>query len=455
MKHSTFAPAKLTAAQRSAIRAHAQDFARKHDLDQSVEDMQWSDLASLKADARRSARDISGEVRDGMPEPVAAAIEAAQDALLALVDMIETEMDARSTRGNKAPSSALDARTAAPFEAKTSRSHEADHAAYALETRQSMRAWAQTRSADDGLSAGGFLRALVSGAKTDAEHRALAAGTDAAGGFTVPTVTSAELIDLARAQMVLTAAGARVVPLTTSETVFAKLLTDPVAAFRAENAAVAESDPTFGAVTLAPKSIAVLVKASVELMSDSINLERELPLILARALAVEIDRAGLIGSGTSNEPRGIVNYTGLTANGFGGGAISGYQPLLQARGALHNANERLTAFVMSSRDENAFASLIDTQGQPLQMPRVLEQVQMLHTTAMPADGGTGDDESTIIGGDFTQLMMGVRSDIRVELLRERFMDNLQFGLICHARVDFAAARESAFTILPEVTGLAT
>ncbi|MDG1406492.1 MAG: hypothetical protein P8Q50_01370 [Octadecabacter sp.] len=41
-----------------------------------------------------------------------------------------------------------------------------------------------------------------------------------------------------------------------------------------------------------------MVKASVELMQDSLNLEAELPRILARALAAEIDRAGLIGSGS-------------------------------------------------------------------------------------------------------------------------------------------------------------
>ena len=83
------------------------------------------------------------------------------------------------------------------------------------------------------------------------------------------------------------------------------------------------------------------------------------------------------------------------------------------------------------------------------MPRALEGVQMLHTTAMPTDGGAGT-ESQIIAGDFSQILMGVRSSIRVEVLRERFMDTLQFGLICHARIDFAAARESAFTVLDGV-----
>jgi len=441
---------RLTAAQRSAIRANAQDFARNHDLDADVAAMQWQALAALKADTRRAARDIVAEIREGTPEHIAAAIEKAQDALLALIDMVEAEMDARSARGNRAPSTDIDERTAAPVEFKSSSSPYPVEAAYALETRQTMRAWAQARGGDAGLSAGAYLRALVTGPKTDAEHRALSAGTDAAGGFSVPTITSAELIDLVRAEMVLARAGARVVPLTSNETIFAKVLTDPQPAFRAENSAVTESNPTFGAVTLAPKSIAVLVKASVELMADSINLERELPRIMARAMAVEIDRAGLLGSGTNNEPRGIANFQALTPNGFAGGNFSGFGPLLKARGALHGVNERLNAFIMAPRTENGFASLIDANGQPLNMPRVLEEVQMLHTTAIPTDLGTGEDETLIIGGDFTQLMMGVRSDIRVEILRERFMDNLQFGLIAHARVDFAAARESAFTVLPDV-----
>jgi HK97 family phage major capsid protein len=267
----------------------------------------------------------------------------------------------------------------------------------------------------------------------------------------VPTTTSAELIDLARANMVLEAAGARTLALDSGETIVARLASDPLPAWRVENAAVEAGDPTFSAAVLKPQSIAVLVKASVELMSDSINLEAELPLIMARALALEIDRAGLIGSGTAPEPRGIVNMAGLTANTYAGGALASYAPILTARGALHGANERLGAVVMASRDENTLAGLVASDGQPLQMPRALDGVRMLFTTAMPTDGGVGDDESQIIAGDFEQLLIGVRSGIRVEILRERFMDNLQFGLICHARIDFAAARPGAFTVLSGIT----
>jgi HK97 family phage major capsid protein len=267
----------------------------------------------------------------------------------------------------------------------------------------------------------------------------------------VPEVTSARLIDLMRANSVLSQAGAQTVPLTTDETVFARLASDPVPAWRAENATVAESDPTFSRVLLKPKSLAVMVKAPLELLEDSINMETELPNILARALAVEVDRAGLVGSGSGNEPTGIVNYAALTANTFAGGALDSYTPLVTARTALHGANERLTGYVMSPRDEGTLAGLVDSTGQPMRKPEAIADTPMLWTSNMPTDGGTGTNESQIIAGDWAQLMLGMRSQIRIVTLRERFMDNLQFGFIAHIRADFAAARDSAFTVLDAIT----
>ena len=290
------------------------------------------------------------------------------------------------------------------------------------------------------------------GSKDEVAKRALAGGSDGAGGFTVPEITSARLIDMVRDNMVLSAAGAQTVPLTSDSHVWARLASDPVPGWRAENESVDESDPTFSAVTLKPKSLAVLVRAPVELMEDSLNLETELPRILARALAIEIDRTGLVGSGDNGEPTGIVNFSGLTANSFAGGELDSYAPFITARTALHSANERLTGFVMSPRDEGTLAGLVDGQAQPLRKPEAIANTPMLWTGSMPTDGGAGDDESQIIAGDWSQLMVGLRSSIRIITLRERFMDSLQFGFIAHARVDFAATRDSAFTVLDGITG---
>jgi HK97 family phage major capsid protein len=74
---------------------------------------------------------------------------------------------------------------------------------------------------------------------------------------------------------------------------------------------VSESDPTFGQVVFAPKSLAVMVKVSQELMDDSANIATERPRILAAALALELDCAALLGTGTAPEPRGVANTAGI------------------------------------------------------------------------------------------------------------------------------------------------
>jgi len=445
----------------AAIRKHAATFTQSLrkagiDLDHlEPHSLNWADLNRIERDARAAAKPLPEQILDGTDERRAAEIERAFDGLTEIAEACAIDKDSRTARDNRDAWAGVDLSRRPMGQAGSTTCGDfggGDVAEpYALRSGQPMRAWAQARSNDEHIGAGALLRALVTGAKNDREHRALAGGTDAAGGFTVPTTTSAELIDLARANMVLESAGARTLALDSGETIVARLASDPLPAWRVENAAVEAGDPTFSAAVLKPQSIAVLVKASVELMSDSINLEAELPLIMARALALEIDRAGLIGSGTAPEPRGIVNMAGLTANTYAGGTLASYAPILIGRGALHGANERLGAVIMSSRDENTLAGLVASDGQPLQMPRALEGIRMLHTTALPTDGGAGDDESQIIAGDFEQLLIGVRSGIRVEILRERFMDNLQFGLICHARIDFAAARPGAFTVLSGIT----
>ena len=101
---------------------------------------------------------------------------------------------------------------------------------------------------------------------TPAEQRAMSEGTDSTGGYAVPDLMAARTIDALCAQSVIFRAGAEMVPLESDVNKFAAITANPTPAWRAENAAVAESDPTFGVVSFAPKSLAVYTTASVELM---------------------------------------------------------------------------------------------------------------------------------------------------------------------------------------------
>jgi HK97 family phage major capsid protein len=52
------------------------------------------------------------------------------------------------------------------------------------------------------LRFGDFLRAMITGAKNDLEKRALAEGTDSAGGYSVPDIVLSRFIDKLRAAAV-------------------------------------------------------------------------------------------------------------------------------------------------------------------------------------------------------------------------------------------------------------
>jgi HK97 family phage major capsid protein len=64
------------------------------------------------------------------------------------------------------------------------------------------------------------------------------------------------------------------------------------------------------------------------------------------------------------------------------------------------------------------------------------------TTAMP-------DTTAILGG-FEQLLLGVRSSLRVEVLRERYAEFHQYAFIGHLRMDVALEHPEAFA---QITGL--
>lgn len=377
-------------------------------------------------------------------------IEAQHDLLMAeldeLSDQIEEAKEAREDRQTQADREARRP-SYAPGEVRTG-DDEATDPNPALAPEQRMTAWAQARDHGPeeyrGLALGQYLRSMVVGGKTDVERRALAEGSDSAGGYTVPDALSAQLIDLARAQSVVTAAGAMTVPLGSDQNRIAKLLTDPVPAWRSEAGAVATSDPTFGPIDLVPRSLAVQTLISAELLEDTLNLAAELPRVMAAAMAVELDRVALIGSGSAPEPRGIANTSGIGT--FAQDAeIASYANLSKARTGILSANHRPTAYVMHPRDEGSFTDLVDSDGQPLQAPRAVGEIPMRTTTSIPIDGGTGSDESTIIAGDFTRLLLGIRSDIRVEILKtSTYASNLQYTMLAHMRADVAVTHPGAF-----------
>ncbi|MEW8543550.1 MAG: phage major capsid protein [Candidatus Thiodiazotropha sp.] len=301
------------------------------------------------------------------------------------------------------------------------------------------------------LSAGAFLRASVLGPRDEVERKALAESGGPTGGYTVPEILSARVIDRLRTKSVLNQAGAITVPLETQRTVIARLDSDPTPVWRGENEQVSESEPTFGAIAFDTRSLAVLVKVSRELLEDSLNIEEALMGALSSSLALELDRVGMFGNGT-DEPLGITQASGIGSISMGtnGAAITDWSRVLDLLLEIEQDNAGpTTAIIQAPRTWRTIEGFVDTTGQPLQPPPAIAAIPRLTTTSVPIDQtkGTATNASTMIAGNFSQVMVGLRTGIRIEVLKEAYADHLQYAFLAHLRADIALAHRESFAEL--------
>lgn len=303
----------------------------------------------------------------------------------------------------------------------------------------------------DRLSISQVCRALALGPKNEREVRALSEGTDSAGGYTVPTITSPEFIDRMRAQSVVIRAGALTVPLQTMTTKIARLATDPAVTWTSEAPSLAETSPTFEAVTFTARmASAGPVKCSIELLEDSLNLEDVLMQAFAKAMAAELDRVALVGSGTPPEPKGVVNVANVKAASNVGGPLANYSSLLSLYSAIISADApRPTAAIMSPNALIQYAKLLDSTNQPMQRPELIRDLQFLDTTNVPVNLGS-PVETEVILGYFPMMMIGVRSEISIQVLKERYADANQVAFIARMRADVQLMHPEAFGVLSRI-----
>jgi HK97 family phage major capsid protein len=310
---------------------------------------------------------------------------------------------------------------------------------------------ADTGHRSGNVGVGDMLAAMLGGTKSPEIKASLSEGTDSAGGYSIPLEVLREFIDKLRAKTQFVQAGARTLLLDGLNTRIMRITADPTAAWRAESAAVTESAPTFDAVDFLPKSLAVLVKVSLELLGDTVNAADALEKALIGSLSVALDQACLFGDGTSNTPVGLFNTSGISTVSMGtnGGTPTTYDDILDAIYAIEAANAGpATAAIMHPRTTRTYRKLKDGQGNPVRLPPGVDGLPMLSTTSVPitqTQGTATNQCSTLLLGDFSQAILGMRQELVISRLDQRYMDNLQVGFIAHLRADVGFAHPESFT----------
>jgi len=286
----------------------------------------------------------------------------------------------------------------------------------------------------------------------EVERRALAEGTGAAGGFLTPELLSGGFIDRVRNATRVLEAGATTVPLESDQQSIPRLATGVTGAWRNENTAVVQQDATFERVTFAPKTLAVETLLSFELAEDmapdsAAAIDHE----LSAALALELDRVALRGSGTAPEPRGIRNQTGVPITAFGGAngaAPTNYDVLVDLAATVKAANFEPDAAIYASRTGQSFSKLKDTTNQPLARAPMLTSISELTSNQVPIalTVGTSTDTSEIYVGQWDELLIGVRPQIGVRFVRESSADTLQWKITAYLRADTQLRHPAAFAV---------
>jgi HK97 family phage major capsid protein len=167
--------------------------------------------------------------------------------------------------------------------------------------------------------------------------------TNAAGNFIVQTEVR-DLIELLRNRAkVINPLGATVLSGLQGNIQFPKQLTGSAGQWMEENSGsdVTQSDATFGALVLSPKTYMATTAFSRQLLAQSsVDVEALVRKDLAIAHALAIDLAALDGTGSNNQPLGLLRTAGvgsvqIAANG--GGAPT-YAKILDLETAIADAN---------------------------------------------------------------------------------------------------------------------
>ena len=185
----------------------------------------------------------------------------------------------------------------------------------------------------------------------------------------------------------------------------------PTAGWIAENAALTASDPQFRQVTLAPKHVGSLSEFSRNmLLQTSPGIEGILRQMMARDIALEMDRVAILGGGT-NEPTGILAAAGTQTQAY---ATSLFHTGAEMIGKANVANVGPNrAFLSSNRVATIARKTLDSQKLPIGTAALFHGERAEFSNLVPDTLGAGTNESGLIYGDFSELLIGLWSALDV------------------------------------------
>lgn len=269
-------------------------------------------------------------------------------------------------------------------------------------------------------------------------HNVLSEGVDANGGYLVPEefedriVTALDDFNVMRTIChVITTASERKIPIAG---------THSTAAWTAENAPFAESNPTFDQKTIDAYKLTDLIKVSIELLDDSaFELEPYIAQEFARAFGIAEEEAFCVGDG-SGKPTGLFTANGGTVGVTSAGATAiTADEVISLVYALKSPYRRNAKFLMNDATVSLLRKLKDGNGAYLWQPSVQagqpDKLLGYEIHSSPYVPTVAAGAHTIAFGDFNNYWIADRTGRTVQRLNELYSTNGQVGFVSTERVD--------------------
>lgn len=199
-------------------------------------------------------------------------------------------------------------------------------------------------------------------------RRDMTVGTAADGGNLVGTeLRPQDFISMLRNAMLVRSMGARLITGLQGNITIPRQTGGATAYWVAENGAPTESLGAIDQVAMSPKTVGAFTDLSRRLLQQSsLDVEQFVRSDLAAALALEIDRVSIHGSGSSNQPTGILATSGIgdVAGGTNGAAPDWSHIVgLETKVSIANADIGSLAYLTNAKVRGKLKQTSQVSGQ--------------------------------------------------------------------------------------------
>jgi len=185
----------------------------------------------------------------------------------------------------------------------------------------------------------------------------------------------------------------------------------PAIGWVAENAALSADDANFDAVTLSPKHAGALSEWSRNmLLQASPDVEQLLRQMLARNLALAIDKAAINGGG-ANEPDGVLATAGIATQAYTTDLFTTTALMIEKADTANVATAR-RGFLTTPLIRRICMSELDANKLPVPVSAIFHDEPVTFSNQVPTNLGTGDEHG-LLYADWSELLIGIWSEIDI------------------------------------------